>query len=61
MPGYKRVNGFTLRGTFSLEGGCKKNLGEKRVSPFFGGGAQNNLERLPSQMDSFAIRQVKRG
>ena len=27
---------------------------------FFGGGTQNNLERLPSQLDSFAIRQVKR-
>ena len=31
-PGLKRVNGFTLRGTLSLEDGCK-NLGEKRVSP----------------------------
>ena len=27
---------------------------------FFGGGAQNKLERLPSQLDSFAIRQFKR-
>ena len=27
---------------------------------FFGGGAQNKLERLQSQLDSFAIRQAKR-
>ena len=30
------------------------------LNPFFGGGAHNKLERLPSQLDSFAIRQVKR-
>ena len=30
------------------------------TTAFFGGGAQNKLERLPSQLDSFAICQVKR-